>query len=130
MGIDDEYFDEMVGAREELLDALIDNDEKSELLLNTFVQSFFLKNTNALAVHGRRHCYQAEAAGELAEAMISLRNIGIEATKGHLRTLMTRSSVFSKMVEKVQSLVSATQAPEVSEGLQNSKSAVAFVLTL
>ena len=99
---DDHFFNKMVGDREDLVAALIDHDEKSELLLNELVARFETSNTHALAVHQRKYNFEVEVIAELMYPMEELRNLDLNSCAEHLRTLMSRSSALMKIVSKAK----------------------------
>jgi hypothetical protein len=95
---DDHFFNKMVDDREDLVTALIDNDERSELLLNDLVTRFEMSNTQALAVHQRKYNFEVEVIAELLYPMEEFRNLDLDGCAQHLRTLMARSSAFMEIV--------------------------------
>jgi len=98
----DALFDRMVGDRENLVAALIDDDEKSELLLNDLVGRFEISNTQALAAHQRQYNFEVEVIAELMYPMEEFRNLDLNSCAQHLRTLMSRSSAFMQIVNKAK----------------------------
>lgn len=99
---DDHFFNKMVDDREDLVTALIDNDERSELLLNDLVTRFEMSNTQALAVHQRKYNFEVEVIAELLYPMTEYRKMDLVDCASHLRTLMERSSAFMEIVNKAK----------------------------
>ncbi len=99
---DDHFFNKMVGDREDLVAALIDHDEKSELLLNELVARFETSNTQALAVNQRKYNFEVEVIAELLYPMTEYRKMDLSDCGQQLRTLMARSSAFVEIVNKAK----------------------------
>ena len=99
---DDHFFNKMVGDREDLVAALIDHDEKSELLLNELVSRFETSNTQALAVNQRKYNFEVEVIAELLYPMTEYRKMDLSDCGQQLRTLMARSSSFVEIVNKAK----------------------------
>ncbi len=99
---DDELFDNMVGDREALVAALIDDQEQSELLLNELVRRFEISNTQALAAHQLKYNFDVEVIAELLYPMNEFRGMDLVACGQQLRVLMERSSAFMDIVSRAK----------------------------
>lgn len=116
MTLVDELFDQMIDARNRLIDAMLDGEE-SEFLLNHLVEAFEQRNTLCLAASSKepRFNKHEEVVNEIWYSLDEHRDMSYEEIVLAFKSLANKSSVFRNMVRSLKAELSHERTPTLED---------------